>query len=476
MSDSEDEEPIKILVPDRAPDLEQRRMESLYDELLKCTPKTLAYFDEVVHVFVVTPVSIEGKLNLELRYSTNRNTPLSQSEPIATTKEHKIWMFKVRIEGERSSQLEVRAWYKNKGEAHNMILEDFEPLDDVIINGIRFGSATQLKDKKEQNKAVSCKISLTITPIFQLMFKNIKSEKMLISLDVCACQRLKDKRTQITIKDIKIKITNCETVEYSKIKYPVHLVPESKITLAYVLSSSDNNHIKPVNALISSTVDGFKQIETKWTTNIDFQRPYYNPATQSLRNFSTPLLVQSRTPSRSASSVMLSVHKRPGYKYKSTSSTSMRSSSQVMRGLTLSVSGKTQVKLSEAFKWKIQLINKSSTKMDLILYIQSSVKKQYEKSLVPISAQNANSTKDDPVPLYKNSQLVRAFYHKFNKVGLVSLTNNLRMNLEPGNLFETELQLVAIERGLFTLRDIKILDASTGDTFGCPRLLDVLVI
>ncbi len=471
-----DEKPIRILVPDKSFDLEQKPAEGLYNELSKCTPKTLAYFDEVIQIYVITSVKIESKLKLELGYSTDRNTSLCQSEPVAITKSYKIWMFEVRIEEGKSRQLSIRAWYENKEEAHDKILEDFEPLDELIVYGIKLESETQSVNNEAEPKLVSYEVSLAISPLFQLVFKNIKSEKVFISLDVCACRELKNASADIIIKKINVEVTNCEIIEYSKIKYPVHLVPESKIALAYVLSSTDNNHIKPVTALITSTVDGFKEIETEWTANIDFQKPYYNPGTQSLRNFSTPLLMQSRSPSRSASSVMLSVHKRYGFKYKSNSSTSVRSSSQIIRGLTLSVSGKTQVKLSEAFKWKIQLINKSSTKMDLILYIQSSVKKQYEKSLVPISVQNSHSTKDDPVPLYKNSQLVRAFYHKFNKVGLVSLTNNLRMNLEPGNLFETELQLVAIERGLFTLRDIKILDANTGDTFGCPRLLDVLVV
>ena len=45
MAKAVEEKPIRILVPDKSFDLEQKPAEGLYNELSKCTPKTLAYFD-----------------------------------------------------------------------------------------------------------------------------------------------------------------------------------------------------------------------------------------------------------------------------------------------------------------------------------------------------------------------------------------------------------------------------------------------
>lgn len=152
------------------------------------------------------------------------------------------------------------------------------------------------------------------------------------------------------------------------------------------------------------------------------------------------------------------------------------SSQNFQRGLVITVSGPTKVKLGEKFKWKIQLLNKSSEKMDLILYVQSSIKKEYEKTIPPIPIQSNNIIKNDIVPLFTNNQLVRSFYYKFNRAGLVSLTNNLRVSLEYGNLYECELELISVEKGMFNIYDFKVLDIASGDIFECNRLLDVMVI
>jgi hypothetical protein len=144
------------------------------------------------------------------------------------------------------------------------------------------------------------------------------------------------------------------------------------------------------------------------------------------------------------------------------------------RGLVVTVTGPTRVELGQSFKWRIQLLNKSTDKMDLILYVQSSIKKEYEKTVPPIPTLSGN--KKDPVPLFSNNQLVRSFYYKFNRAGLLSLTNNLRVSLEYGNLYECELELLGLERGMFNIYDFKLLDVVSGDIFECNRLLDVQII
>ncbi|QPG76391.1 hypothetical protein FOA43_003780 [Brettanomyces nanus] len=455
---------------------------STYEQLLQSKPKSIGYFDERVNVYIVTSSTMNSKMCLELTYTRSRQKTYSLETPSIKSKDISIWKFEVVIiPGRCNSELKIRAFYDEPvNKIPDDILEEFARSDIIKLNGIELVGKKAVAKQSLERKLVSEECSLTISPIFQMLFKSIRAEKMLTSLELFACKKLKELKTGIVINKISVEIANCEVIEYSQIDYPVKLGPNTVLTLAYRLLSNDSKNVKPIVALIDSTIDGFKKITTKWTTNVDFQSSSTSPSAAAFRIASSPTLLSSPnlSKSRSASSTLFSQSRRAAFKFKSNSSVNLQVVPPMLnkRGLLVSVSGQTKVKLGEAFKWNIQLINRSTEKMDLVLYVQSSIKKQYEKSVPPIPIQNAHSSKQDPIPLFTNSQLVKSFYYKFNKVGLVSLNNNLRMNLEPGNLFETELELIAIEKGLFNLHDVKILDANTGDTFECPRLLDVLVV
>ncbi|VEU19965.1 DEKNAAC100731 [Brettanomyces naardenensis] len=467
---------IKIVIPDR----ELTESPSQIDgDLETADVKTVGYFDENISIYVITPPTVKSRVSLELSYTSTRQRIYSLEVPTFMDDERNIWKFELTIiPGKCNNELGIRAYYDELVSMQDNTLTDFEVSDVVTIAGIELISKKGLPEKTPEKQLVSSECFLPISPIFQMLFKSIRSEKILTSLELYACKKLRELKTDIVVNRVTIEIANCEVTEYSDIHYPVKLTQNVTLTLAYKLISSDTKNVKPIVALIHSTIDGFKDIVTKWTTNVDFQSSSTPVSVAPFRTASSPLLMTSPNMSKSRSASSMLFPRRAAFKFKSNSSVNLQSSSSQMfkRGLIVSVSGQTRVKLGEAFKWNIQLINKSPEKMDLVLYVQSSIKKQYEKSVPPIPIQNPHSSRQDPIPLFNNNQLVKCFYHKFNKVGLVSLSNNLRMNLEPGNLFETELQLIAIEKGLFNLHDVKILDANTGDTFECPRLLDVLVV
>lgn len=378
-------------------------------------------------------------------------------------------------------------------------------------------------------------ININISSLYQMSLKSYKTEKTLAWLDLSSSKTLATFGTSLNINSIRIECINCDITSCTPISFPVTLTTKSQLTIAYHVLYDDDTSVKPLSVVIDATVDGHKHIITKWTSNLDLTshglpnnystsnlgnnnvagkriqqqsllppvklaklRSYNSlglnqniPKIQPPRSTSSGSIstngLSSTPPNRTNSSLIngssgLGGKRYASMKLKSGSNLSLsqlwtgNASQSFQRGLVITISGPTKVKLGEKFRWKIQLLNKSSEKMDLILYVQSSIKKEYEKTVPPIPIQSTNNNKNDIVPLFSNNQLVRSFYYKFNRAGLVSLTNNLRVSLEYGNLYECELELMSVERGMFNIYDFKVLDIASGDIFECNRLLDVMVV
>ena len=384
---------------------------------------------------------------------------------------------------------------------------------------------------ERSNNTLRASISINIASLYKMALKSYKTEKTLAWLELSSSKTVDDMMTSLQINSIGVECVNCDIASCTPMNYPIELTKNSVLTIAYHVSHDDEASIKPLSVVINAIVDGHKHITTKWTSNLDLSNHslptnHSTPNLGTLNNGSKRLQQQSLLPpvkltklrsysnlisnqsmpklqplrSSSVNSVTAGSISTPplrgtstvngnsglgGKRYssmrlKSGSNLSLsqlwsgNSSQSFQRGLVITVSGPTRVKLGEKFRWKIQLLNKSSEKMDLILYVQNSIKKEYEKTVPPIPIQSLN--KNDIVPLFTNNQLVRSFYYKFNRAGLVSLTNNLRVSLEYGDLYECELELISVERGMFNIYDFKVLDIASGDIFECNRLLDVMVI
>lgn len=393
-------------------------------------------------------------------------------------------------------------------------------------------------DENGNNKNISTSsVTINISALYKMALKSYKTEKTLAWLDLSSSKSINTSETTVCINSIGIECIDCDILSCTPIIFPIMLNKNTQLTMAYHVSCDDEVAIKPLTIIIDAILDGHKQVTTKWTSNLDLSS-YGTPSnyTSSNINFPIPLpspnnsnnnnnkkfnqqqallppvkmaklrsyasLNNSKSqPSRlSSSSITLSPSTRQqtnstvtgnsglggkrytSLKFRSGSNLSLsqlwsgNTTQTFQRGLVITVTGPTRVKLGEIFRWKIQLLNKSTEKMDLILYVQSSIKKEYEKTIPPIPMQTANVNTNDIVPLFTNNQLVRSFYGKFNRAGLVSLTNNLRVSLEYGNLYECELELMSVERGMFNIYDFKVLDIASGDIFECNRLLDVMVI
>ena len=491
-----------------------------------------------VYIVLRSEQTTKGKLTFEIKYKDEKShmhepskshgvndlveildTPYLKEENII------IWKHSFRVVPSRNfSTIVVGANYKFENTVKiNNNLKPFEEVNLIQLDGIELVSnsclsETQLNNDDNDNEnsliAYTHSTELHISSLFKMSLKSYKSEKILAWLDLGASKVAIDSKSSIEITKMNITSVNCDITPCNNIDFPVVLNGNSHLTIVYYILFADGSLTKPLQVEIESIVDNHTKVKTTWSSNLDLfnkgslvsnnnssslslKKNGLLPAAKlsKLRTYSN--LIHSKNtpklppPSRSSSTASVTANtKIPGnsvlggkrytsVKLKSGSNISLSqlwsetTSQTFQRGLVVTVTGPTRVKLGETFKWKIQLLNKSSNKMDLILYVQSSIKKEYEKTIPPIPIQSGN--KLDAVPLFANNHLIRSFYYKFNRAGLVSLTNNLRVSLEYGNLYECELELLSIERGVFNIYDFKLLDVSSGDIFECNRLLDVMV-
>lgn len=170
------------------------------------------------------------------------------------------------------------------------------------------------------------------------------------------------------------------------------------------------------------------------------------------------------------------------------------SKSLVLNGLMLSFNGTTNVKIGQIFKWRIQAINKSHRILNLSLYIQpkdnnnhlflttnmsekvksaqGSFNNSYNRvSLNPIIYPLSNSPESGGVNLTKVFNQT-----KLTPSGIICLNNDVRIGpFDHHSVFETEINLIAIEKGIFSLQGVKIIDIPSGESFDCGKLLEVVV-
>ena len=540
---------------------------AVYDALIKSERKISAYFDEEVCTYFVLEADIapKGNLSVEVRYGTEKahshdippknldhnNIVQTLASPDYVSNGLMIWKFRFKIApGRNHSNIHISCSFNKEAIAVNDNLQPFREINLIQIEGIDLfsESSTNLSnttdattDPIEGSSASSSHLStlvvatdLSISSIYKMSLKSFKTEKTLAWLDLGMSKASIEYGAHIEIQSITVDSMNCEISPITPVTFPLPLTSSSLLTLVYNVQYDEEYTMKPLIVKIEAILDGYKHINTKWTSNLDLtnrQHPYnQSGSTLSLNNkriqqssgllpaaklsklrsynnlissHNSPKLpppprsvsVSSAIPTsghfRSGSSTpasTTSVQGKSGMGGKRFSSVKFKSGSNIslnqlwsdsvtqnfQRGLVVTVTGPTRVELGQSFKWRIQLLNKSTDKMDLILYVQSSIKKEYEKTVPPIPTLSGN--KKDPVPLFSNNQLVRSFYYKFNRAGLLSLTNNLRVSLEYGNLYECELELLGLERGMFNIYDFKLLDVVSGDIFECNRLLDVQII
>lgn len=163
-----------------------------------------------------------------------------------------------------------------------------------------------------------------------------------------------------------------------------------------------------------------------------------------------------------------------------------------LSGLLLTFKGNLSIELGRIITWKIQAINQSPRTLSLSVIVKNARKRnsiylQGEAStgatLGSFSSSNIATTGpedsgDASLQIFNKLQL---YFHynllKLDRGGVVVLTNDVRLGpLEPNLVFETEIQLIGIKKGISNLDGLGVIDLASGDGIDFGKLVEVFVM
>lgn len=169
--------------------------------------------------------------------------------------------------------------------------------------------------------------------------------------------------------------------------------------------------------------------------------------------------------------------------------------SSPLSGVQLSFMGSLNIPVGVVQCWKLQVINNGSRTLHLNMH-----SKRLRKGF-PLYTQPNNSSVATSVLSFPNSskrgekesksvrfkterdiQSQLSLYHHYNSLkqardGVVVLTSEISLGqLDGGQVYETELNLVGFVKGIHTLDGLRIFDAVSGEGYEIGRLLEVVVV
>lgn len=158
-----------------------------------------------------------------------------------------------------------------------------------------------------------------------------------------------------------------------------------------------------------------------------------------------------------------------------------------LSGLKLTFKGKLSIRLGEIVSWKLQAINNSSTnKLNLSLIVQDPMTFSQAYGAGPGPGNNSSSNLlggsgvENPtdVLVYSGMQLLQLYNGlKLATSGVIILNNDIRIGpIEANSVFETEIKLIGIAKGIFNLDGIKIFDIGSGGGIDFGKLVEVFVV
>lgn len=162
-------------------------------------------------------------------------------------------------------------------------------------------------------------------------------------------------------------------------------------------------------------------------------------------------------------------------------------SNSTLSGLKLTFKGKLNVNLGEVINWRLQAINESHNRLLLSLVVQNPINFNpvYSNSSSSANSNNNNisssnlvNDESQEVLVYNKLQLYNLYSSlKLDNRGIVILDNDIRLGpIEPFSVFETDLKLIGLSKGIFNLDGIKIFDTSSGDGIDFGKIVEVFVV
>ncbi|KAG7194653.1 uncharacterized protein KQ657_004329 [Scheffersomyces spartinae] len=161
--------------------------------------------------------------------------------------------------------------------------------------------------------------------------------------------------------------------------------------------------------------------------------------------------------------------------------------SSALSGLKLIFEGRFNMKLGEVTKWKVKAMNNSLNRMSLSLIMQNPINfnpvyvnpgLQFNNNNF-LSSNLLSSTKATGDILIYNKLDLQSQYSslKQQQNGVIVLNNDIRIGpLDPNSVFETELTLIGISKGIYNLTGLKVFEINSGDGLDFGKLVEVFVV
>lgn len=310
----------------------------------------------------------------------------------------------------------------------------------------------------------------------------------------------------------------------------IHFQVGESVNFNYKLVNNESDdQLKQVNVNLQLKIlkeqENFqsKRIETVWSPFIDFNlvAPPINNSLKST-HFNNPMQSQVFSKKRNGGNNLVgntSNFKKYGstgsipMNYKRLASTSSmmvnlnsnNNSATNFYGLRLTFNGKLNIKIGEVSNWKLQAINESPNTLNLSMILQNQQPRQHhhtphhtpqigarqnpQMSQAQFQSQaqlNGSQAQLEPTPnpSGQHTLTLENKYYLYNlyksmrlpNQGVIILNNDVRLGpLGPNCVFETEINILGISKGVFSLDGLNIFDLDTGDGLDFGKLVEVFV-
>lgn len=374
---------------------------------------------------------------------------------------------------------------------------------------------------------IASSVQLPVYPAVNLRLRCTKSTGSQDSIvAILEIENSESAHFNVLIKSAYIEFTAGSAVLFGDCTFPFWLSPGENSSMAYHLSHADagllKSRVKPMTILLNSVpvlgtiseadvknitpnsntfnfTDVGPLVVTKWDTIVDFGVAAIPTMASSLAPVALgsasgavkKLFKVSRTNSlaslRSAASgpgnsPVDGSHNGGPDSVRESRSNTMTSQ---LHGFLISFSGPSTVKVGEVFKWRVFAINKSQQSRHLTLYIQprekgfrASPQNTFQSHLFP---EKQLPMKPEVSPILDRIQLLKLYedcqhVSASGSTGIVSLMNDVRIGPLAGHAcYETEISMLALVTGQYSLEGLCVIDLASGDSYDCGKLLDVVV-
>lgn len=465
--------------------------------ILDIPNRTCLFFDEHV-TGTITVLTSPASLWLDITitgdndYASFPIVTKQVTELVSTTAEKSVYKFTypLRYPNKKlvAPQVVFRAYTKETESAQatsSDILPVFEPvfernlllelkISDKPLRLASTAKSTSVGVESTETIVESCVLSL---PIFSSLVIRLKSTKpagknseLLTSFNI----ELSDLLNRMDLLSVQLQRFSVkfhgQIVDLNEnIEFPLKFEQFESILLNYKLVNDGlDDTLKQLSVNLQFTVENgiWKSniIETIWSPFVDFNL-VAPPISSSLKTTQAKKKPVVSNYSKAASSpLLLSAYKR------STVSSSItvnlaNLNSQNLLGLRLTFIGQLCIEVGQIARWKIQAINNSSSPLNVSMVIQNS----NVMTSVPIQKLLTPVAKLQVYGAYKALQS--------NKNGVLVLDNDVRIGpMAPNTVFETEINIMGLSRGIYNLDGLNVFDVSTGDGLDFGKLVEVIVV